>query len=199
MFAMSPTITLRGSVKFSMKKLIAGGEMAHSTYTGPGELLLAPPFLGDITTIRFTGNETWNVGKDAFLAATQAITKEMKNQGFSKAMFSGEGLFVYRISGTGLMWIASFGALLRKDVGSLFSKNSQAHYKLILCRSLLKEKSISSIMAILSPGIANTSWSELPAEASFLASALAKGWFANFRGQGQCSCRQGTHLRLHHG
>ena len=118
---MSPTVTLRGGVKFSMKKIIAGGEIMHSTYTGPGELLFAPPFLGDITCIRFTGNETWNVGKDAFMAATQGITKEMKNQGFSKAMFSGEGLFVYKISGMGIMWIASFGAILRKEVCILFS------------------------------------------------------------------------------
>ena len=116
MIGMSPTITLKGGVKFSMKKLIAGGEIATSTYTGPGELLFAPPFLGDITTLRFTGSESWNVGKDAFMAATQGITKEMKNQGFSKAMFSGEGLFVYKVSGAGLMWISSFGAILRKDV-----------------------------------------------------------------------------------
>lgn len=119
MIGMSPTVTLKGGVKFSMKKLIAGGEMASSTYTGPGEILFAPPFLGDITVIRFTGNETWNVGKDAFMAATQGVTKEMKNQGFSKAMFSGEGLFVYKVSGTGLMWVSSFGAILRKDVSPL--------------------------------------------------------------------------------
>ena len=117
MIGMSPTVTLKGAVKFSVKKLIGGGEMASSTYTGPGELLFAPPFLGDITTVRFTGSESWNIGKDAFIACTQGVTKEMKNQGFSKAMFSGEGLFVYKVSGTGLLWISSFGAILRKDVG----------------------------------------------------------------------------------
>lgn len=71
MIAMSPTITLQGAIKFSFKKLVAGGHMAQSTYTGPGELLLAPASLGDITNIRLTGEETWNVGKDAFLACTQ--------------------------------------------------------------------------------------------------------------------------------
>jgi len=116
MIAMSPTVTLKGAIKFSVKKLIGGGEIATSTYTGPGELLFAPPFLGDITTIRFTGSEQWNVGKDAFMAATQGVAKELKSQGISKAMFSGEGLFVYKISGTGIMWIASFGAVIRKDV-----------------------------------------------------------------------------------
>ncbi|KAL8867125.1 MAG: hypothetical protein Q9174_005862 [Haloplaca sp. 1 TL-2023] len=117
MIAMSPTITLKGAVKFSLKKFVAGGEMSTSTYTGPGELLLAPSFLGDIATLRLTGNgETWNVGKDAFLACTQGVTKEFKNQGFSKAMFSGEGLFVYRIGGTGILWVSSFGAIVRKDL-----------------------------------------------------------------------------------
>lgn len=113
---MSPTVTLKGAVKFSMKKLIAGGEIMTSTYTGPGEILFTPPFLGDITTLRLTGKEQWSVGKDAFMAATQGIVKELKNQGFSKAMFSGEGLFVYKMSGTGILWLASFGAIIRKDV-----------------------------------------------------------------------------------
>ncbi|KAL8662657.1 MAG: hypothetical protein Q9202_004522 [Teloschistes flavicans] len=118
MIAMSPTITLRGAVKFSLKKLIASGEMSTSTYTGPGELLMAPAFLGDITTLRLTGSETqpWNVGKDAYMASTQGVVKEYKNQGFSKAMFSGEGLFVYRMSGTGILWVSSFGAIVRKDL-----------------------------------------------------------------------------------
>ena len=117
---MSPTVTLKGAVKFSVKKLITGGDIATSTYTGPGEILFAPSYIGDITTLRFTGQEQWNVGKDAFMAATQGVVKEMKNQGFSKAMFSGEGLFVYKIGGTGICWVSSFGAIIRKDVSLLF-------------------------------------------------------------------------------
>jgi uncharacterized protein (AIM24 family) len=116
MIAMSPTITLKGAVKFSMKKLLVGGDMAVSNYTGPGEILFAPATLGDVSLLRLNGTDVWNVGKDAFFAATQGVTKEYKNQGFSKAMFSGEGLFVYKISGSGILWISSFGAIIRKDV-----------------------------------------------------------------------------------
>jgi uncharacterized protein (AIM24 family) len=119
MIAMSPTVTLKGTVKFSMKKLIAGGEMAHSTFTGPGELLLAPASLGDITNIKLSGDDQWSVGRDAFLACTQGIVKEYKRQGIGKAMFSGEGLFVYKMSGNGLLWITSLGAIIRKDVSCL--------------------------------------------------------------------------------
>jgi len=117
MIAMSPTVTLKGAVKFSMKKLLVGGEMSTSTYTGPGEVLLAPDALGDITSIRLSGHEQWSVGKDAFLACTDRIVRDYKNQGFSKAMFSGEGLFVYKISGMGILWVTSLGAIIRKDLG----------------------------------------------------------------------------------
>jgi uncharacterized protein (AIM24 family) len=120
MIAMSPSIVLKGSFKFSMKKLVAGGEMSTSTYTGPGELLLAPPMLGDITSLRLTGAEAWSVSHDGFLASTQNVVKDYKRQGLGKAMFSGEGLWVYKISGTGLLWLTSFGAIIRKDVSVFF-------------------------------------------------------------------------------
>lgn len=116
MIAMSPTITLKGTVKLSVKKMLIGGEMAHSTFTGPGELLMAPAALGDISLLRLAGQDTWTVGKDAFLACTQGVVKEYKNQSFSKAMFSGEGLFVYKITGAGILWFSSFGAIIKKEV-----------------------------------------------------------------------------------
>lgn len=116
MIAMSPTVTLKGAIKFSMKKLVTGGGLAQSTYTGPGELLLAPPSIGDITSIRLSGNETWSVGRDAFLACTERVQKDMKSQGIGKAMFSGEGWFQYKITGSGILWITSLGAIIRKDV-----------------------------------------------------------------------------------
>lgn len=118
MIAMSPSIVLKGSYKFSVKKFVAGGEMGSSTYTGPGELLLGPPMLGDITSLRLTGHEAWSVSHDGYLASTQNVVKDYKRQGLGKAIFSGEGLWVYKITGTGLVWLTSFGAIIRKDVSS---------------------------------------------------------------------------------
>jgi uncharacterized protein (AIM24 family) len=43
MVAMTPDVKLKGKLKFSFKKMITGGEMAQSIYTGPGEILFAPP------------------------------------------------------------------------------------------------------------------------------------------------------------
>lgn len=118
MVSMSPTMTVRGAIKVSLKKLLAGGELSHSTFTGPGELLLAPSYLGDITVLRLSGGgrERWSVGRDAFLASTQGVAKDYKTQSLSKAFFSGEGLFVYRVGGTGLLFLQSFGAILKKEV-----------------------------------------------------------------------------------
>jgi hypothetical protein len=42
MVAMSPQVTLKGKFKFSFKKMLTGGAMSQSTFTGPGEVLLAP-------------------------------------------------------------------------------------------------------------------------------------------------------------
>lgn len=116
MIAMSTTMTLRGSVSFNWRKLIAGGEMSMSQYTGPGELLLAPSVLGDIIVLRLDGKQEWKVGRDAFLASTSAVNHKYQAQGLAKTFFSGEGLFIYKITGTGLLWLQSFGAIIKKDV-----------------------------------------------------------------------------------
>jgi uncharacterized protein (AIM24 family) len=161
MIAMSPSIVLKGNVKFSMKKLVAGGDMSSSTYTGPGELLLAPPMLGDITSLRLTGNEAWSVSHDGYLASTQNVVKDYKRQGLGKAMFSGEGLWVYKITGTGLVWLTSFGAIIRKDVSLLCLCGFESRLKAMdwtdsACSSRTARSTLST-MGILSPGTPNMS------------------------------------------
>ncbi|KAJ5296743.1 uncharacterized protein N7443_007636 [Penicillium atrosanguineum] len=116
MIAMSTTMTLRGTVHFGWKKLLAGGEMTMSQYTGPGELLIAPSVLGDIIVLRLNGEEEWKIGRDSFLASTASVRHKYQAQGITKAVFSGEGLFIYKISGTGLLWLQSFGAIIKKDL-----------------------------------------------------------------------------------
>jgi uncharacterized protein (AIM24 family) len=134
MIAMTPSITLKGEMKFGLKKLVSGGHMSTSHFTGPGELLVAPHTLGDITTIRLGGKDTWSVGKDAFLACTDRVVKEYKSQGISKMMFSGEGWFTYRIGGNGYLWISSFGAIIRKDVSFITRTFVIYSHVLVGCR-----------------------------------------------------------------
>ena len=60
--------------------------MSESTFTGPGEVLLAPDIWGDVVPIQMDGSTPWSIGKHAFLAATSGVTKVSKSQGFGKAL-----------------------------------------------------------------------------------------------------------------
>jgi uncharacterized protein (AIM24 family) len=71
---------------------------------------------GDIVPIQLDGRTQWNVGKGGFLAMTDGVVKETKSQGFGKAMFSGEGLFVHRISGVGTLFVTSLGAIVQRQL-----------------------------------------------------------------------------------
>lgn len=153
---MSTTMTLKGTFHFAFKKLLAGGEMTMSRYKGPGEILLAPSVLGDIIVLRVNGNSEWKIGRDSFLASTDAVEHKYQAQSISKGVFSGEGLFIYKITGDGLLWVQSFGAIIKKDVSSLISKNSLEYPLTKILGSFEKEKTILSTMAILLHGTAST-------------------------------------------
>lgn len=116
MIHMAGTVQLTGKVKFSMRKMFTGGEMSESTYAGHGRVALAPTLSGDIVALPIDASTRWKVGKDAFLACSQDVQKETKSQGIGKALFSGEDLFVYHVTGQGMMWLTSFGAVDRLDV-----------------------------------------------------------------------------------
>ncbi|KAI0075128.1 DUF124-domain-containing protein [Panus rudis PR-1116 ss-1] len=117
MVAMDPSVKIRGKLKFSFSKLLSGGEMSESKFTGPGELLLAPEVWGDIIPIVLDGQTPWSVGKDAFLAASQQVEITRKSQGLGKALFSGEGLFVRQVTGHGVIFVQSLGAIVRRQLG----------------------------------------------------------------------------------
>lgn len=123
MVEMAGTVALTGKTKFSISKMLTGGEMHESSYTGRGEVVLAPTLPGDIVAVPVDGRTPWRIGKDAYLASAGDVIKENKMQGLSKALFSGEDLFVYNVHGNGIMWLKSFGAITRRDVSDRLSTN----------------------------------------------------------------------------
>ncbi|KAL4948625.1 tryptophan RNA-binding attenuator protein-like domain-containing protein [Aspergillus filifer] len=153
MIGMSPTITLRGTIAFDFKKLISGGEMAKSEYTGPGELLIAPTVLGDVTVIRLAEPNKWKVGRDAFLACTSGVKHDHKAQGLAKTFFSGEGLWIYSFEGTGLLWIQSFGAIVKKELaeGETYYVNN-GHLVAWNCKYKLERVASGGILSNISAG-----------------------------------------------
>ncbi|KAI0696698.1 DUF124-domain-containing protein [Cytidiella melzeri] len=116
MVAMDGSVQIKGKVKFSFKKLLKGGDLSESHFTGPGEVLVAPETWGDIVPIVLDGQTTWRTGKHAFLAATIGVTREYKSQGVGKGLFSGEGLFVAEAVGRGVMFVQSIGAIFQRQL-----------------------------------------------------------------------------------
>lgn len=89
MVMMAGTVQIKGGFKkkISLGAALTGGELSESTFTGPGEVVLAPEIWGDIFAINIQPNGApWLVGKDAYLGATTNVSLSSKSQGFKKAL-----------------------------------------------------------------------------------------------------------------
>jgi uncharacterized protein (AIM24 family) len=56
------------------------------------------------------------VGRGGFLAMSDGVMKETKSQGMSKALFSGEGFFIQRFTGRGVLFVTSLGAIIQRQL-----------------------------------------------------------------------------------
>lgn len=121
MVSMSANVDLQSELKggvFGALKRAVGGESAFvSTFTaqgGPGEVTLAPGAPGDVAGIEMRG-QTFMVQSSSYLAGDTSLEVDTKFGG-SKSFFGGEGLFVLKVSGTGLLLVSSFGAIHRRTI-----------------------------------------------------------------------------------
>jgi uncharacterized protein (TIGR00266 family) len=119
MVSMSANVELQSQMKgglFGAIKRAAGGESAFvSTFTargGPGEVSFAPGAPGDIAALEMN-NQAFFVQSSSYLAGDASLVVDTK-WGGAKTFFSGEGLFVLQVTGTGLLLVSSFGAIHRK-------------------------------------------------------------------------------------
>lgn len=102
-----------------LRKLLGGETMFINTYSPPegkpGTLYVAPSLNGDIIEYDMNGSQTLIVQGSSYLASTGDITVKTKWGGF-KSLFSGEGAFWLQITGTGKLWVNSYGAIQQIDV-----------------------------------------------------------------------------------
>lgn len=122
MVSMAANVHLHSEMKggvFGALKRAAGGESAFvSTFTAqgaPGEVTFAPGSPGDIVGIEMQ-NQVFMVQASSYLAGDTSLVIETKFGG-KKSYFGSEGLFVLRITGTGLLLVSSFGTIHRKTLG----------------------------------------------------------------------------------
>ncbi len=118
MVSMSNTIQLEGKMEGGLLqglgRMLAGEKFFfQSLYArrGPGDVLLAPSVPGGIQDVELDGSYGLCVQKDGFLAATQGIEVSTQMQNLFKGILSREGFFILRISGKGMVFLNSYGAI----------------------------------------------------------------------------------------
>ena len=121
MIAMSPHInantTLRqgkgGGLLGGLKRLLGGESLFLSVFRSlgqPGEIYLAPDFMGDLLVYEMQGEELI-VQSTAYVASASTVDVDLGFLGFKRAILSGESLFWLTISGHGPVLLSSFGAI----------------------------------------------------------------------------------------
>lgn len=123
MVSMSSTVQVetktRGGLFAGLKRAVLGGESFFiNTFRAaePGEVTFAPPLSGDIVHLRLEG-QTMFAQSGGFIASAPTVEIDTK-WGGARGFFAGEGLFLLRMSGTGDVWLSSYGAIHEKVLGA---------------------------------------------------------------------------------
>jgi uncharacterized protein (TIGR00266 family) len=116
---MAPTIEMRTrgrgqSVWDTLKVGLLGGQSFfvndYVAAAGPGELGLVAAPVGDIEKLPMDGTIGYIIQKSSYIASSPGINLDIQWQGFTKGIF-GQGLFMIKTSGTGDLFINTFGAI----------------------------------------------------------------------------------------
>lgn len=110
---------MEGGLFGGLGRMLAGEKMFIQTLKATqsaGEVILAPTMLGDIVEINVEDGQIWNVAKDGFFAGDPKLQVSTKMQNLAKGLFSGEGFFVVKVSGSGKLFVSSFGAVIKVDI-----------------------------------------------------------------------------------
>jgi uncharacterized protein (TIGR00266 family) len=122
MVSMSGTIalesTMEGGLWGAVKRGVGGRSAFVSTYTaqgGQGELSLAPGTPGDIVPLGL-GGDSYHLAASCYLACDPTVEVDT-GWGGAKSFFASDNLFVLRVTGAGVLFLTSFGALHQRTLG----------------------------------------------------------------------------------
>ena len=94
-------------------KLLGGQSFFVNDYTAqqnPGEVAFVSAPVGDIEILEVKPNQGYIIQRASYIASTQNVDLDTKWQGFTKGLF-GQGLFMIKATGTGQLFINTFGAI----------------------------------------------------------------------------------------
>ena len=93
--------------------LVGGQSFFINDFTataGSGEAAFSSAPLGDIEMLDVRPDKGFIIQKAAYVASQQGVNLDIQWQGFTKGLF-GQGLFMIKVSGAGLLFINTFGAI----------------------------------------------------------------------------------------
>jgi uncharacterized protein (TIGR00266 family) len=89
----------------------------YTAARGSGEVGLVSAPLGDIEVLDVKPEQGYIIQRAAYVASTSGVDLDIQWQGFTKGLF-GQSLFMIKVSGSGSLFVNSFGALDRHVLGS---------------------------------------------------------------------------------
>ncbi|AGA89527.1 TIGR00266 family protein [Thioflavicoccus mobilis 8321] len=123
MVAMDPTIDVEGKLEGGLLgglgRMFSGESFFFQTLRaarGSGVALLAPAQPGDLLPVHLDGTQPYIIQKDGFLAASEEVQISTAAQNLARGIFSGEGFFVLRAQGRGMLFAESYGAIHALEV-----------------------------------------------------------------------------------
>jgi uncharacterized protein (TIGR00266 family) len=82
----------------------------YTAYERVGRVALVSAPLGDMAHLKVSPGNGYIIQKSAYVASTPQVDLDIKWQGFTRGIF-GQGLFMIRVTGSGDLFINTFGAL----------------------------------------------------------------------------------------
>lgn len=120
MVAMSANFDVEGSMGKGgilgglARKFLTGESFFFQRITatrGSGSVLIGHKALGGIADIELDGTYGLRVQKDGFLASEESVEIDTAMQNLAQGFLSGEGFFVLKVHGKGIVFLSSFGAI----------------------------------------------------------------------------------------
>jgi uncharacterized protein (TIGR00266 family) len=82
----------------------------YTASNGSGEVGFVSAPVGDIEKLEIKPNQGYVIQKAAYIASTENVDLDVKWEGFTRGLF-GQGLFMIKVSGDGMLFINTFGAI----------------------------------------------------------------------------------------
>jgi len=125
MVSMDETIRIEtktgGGLSSVLKRTVLGGETLFVNdmvaTRDNSQLTLAPALPGDIAAVELAAGQDLFVQSGSYMASSPEVVVDTKF-GAGKSFFSGEGLFLLKVTGPGTVLLSSYGAIVQLDLAA---------------------------------------------------------------------------------